>query len=111
MKLSITSLELKNPFAFFTLSFYSMRIIGQLKKSKCVTFKTTGFWTKHYTQSLWNNEEEMKNFMRSGAHLECMKKASVFAKEIRILTIDASELINWKEAKNKLKTDAKVYSY
>jgi hypothetical protein len=52
--------------------------------------------------TLWNNEEEMKSFALSGAHLEAMKTSKDIAKEIRIITIEANELPNWKEAKRLL---------
>ena len=60
--------------------------------------------------TLWNNEAEMKEFAYSGAHLEAMKTSKEIAKEIRHITIDATELPNWKEAK-KLLEGAKVIQY
>ncbi|NVK63459.1 MAG: DUF3291 domain-containing protein [Flavobacteriales bacterium] len=103
MKATITSIELRGPLKFFVLSSEALKIIRQLKTTNCVKTKTRGFWTKHYTMTLWKNEEEMKAFAYSGAHMEAMKKSKAIAKEIRILTIDATELPNWKEAKELLK--------
>jgi hypothetical protein len=60
--------------------------------------------------TLWNNEEEMKSFAYSGAHLEVMKTSKEIAKEIRSITIDAIELPNWKDAKTLLEK-GKVIKY
>lgn len=102
MKATITSIELRNPFYFFTLSMISMKIVKQLKSTNCKKLKNTGFWTKHYTMTLWNNEKDMKDFATSGAHLEAMKHSKKISKEIRTITIDATELPNWAEVKNLL---------
>jgi hypothetical protein len=60
--------------------------------------------------TLWNNENELKEFATSGAHLEAMKISKKIAKEIRTITIDADNLPNWKEAK-KLLEKGKVITY
>ncbi len=110
MKVTITSIELKGPFKFFALSAKAMKIIKQLKASNFQDFKKKGFWTKHYTMTLWNHEADLKAFAKSGAHLEAMKASSKIAKEIRTITIDADALPSWKEAENLLK-NGKVYTY
>jgi heme-degrading monooxygenase HmoA len=79
-----------------------MHIIRQLHATDCRAFKKTGFWTTHYTMTLWDNEEQLKAFAQSGAHLEAMQQSRNVAKEIRTLTIDSTELPNWQEAKQKL---------
>ena len=61
--------------------------------------KKTGFWTTHYTMTLWKNEADLKDFARSGAHLKYMKTSGKIAKAIKTLTIDATEIPSWKEAK------------
>jgi hypothetical protein len=111
MKVTITSLELKSPWKFFSLSYQAMKILQQLAKTNCVKKKSTGFWTKHYTMTLWNTEDDLKTFAKSGQHLESMKKGGQIAKEIRTLTIDASQLPNWKEAKALLKEKGRVVHY
>lgn len=110
MKATITSIELKDPFKFFALSASALSIIKQLKSTNYLEFKKRGIWTTHYTMTLWRNEEELRNFARSGAHLEAMKKSKQIAKEIRTITIDADVLPNWQEAK-KLLENAKVIKY
>lgn len=110
MKATITSIELKGPFQFFALSAQALNIIKQLKSTNCKDFKKKGIWTKHYTMTLWNNEDELKAFATSGAHLDAMKKSKQIAKEIRTITIETDALPTWKEAIKRLE-DAKVYTY
>lgn len=110
MKATITLIELKGPFKFFLLSILAMKIVKQLKTTNCKAFKNKGFWTKHYTMTLWNNEQELKDFASSGAHLEAMKASKKLAKEIRTITIDTVKLPNWIEAKQLL-TQGKVIKY
>lgn len=104
MKVTITYLELKSPLKFFALSAKALRIVKQLKATNCREFKKRGVWTKHYTMTLWNNDNELKDFARSGAHLDAMRKSKDIAKEIKTLTIDADKLPTWKEAKKLLET-------
>jgi hypothetical protein len=103
MKVTITSLELKNPFKFFALSLSAMAIIRQLKATRYKAFKKKGLWTRHYTMTLWKNEEELLDFARSGAHLEAMKQSRKIAREIRTITIDADKLPSWNEAMEMLR--------
>lgn len=102
MKVTITSIELRNPFYFFNLSMISLKIVKQLKSTNCKALKNTGFWTKHYTMTFWDNVEDMRDFATSGAHLEAMKHSNKISKEIRTITIDATELPKWNEAKRLL---------
>jgi hypothetical protein len=110
MKVTITSLELKGPMKFFALSAEAFKIMKQMRGTGHLAFKKRGIWTTHYTMSLWPNEESMKAFARSGAHLEAMKHSKEIAKEIRTFTYDAAELPNWKMAKELLK-QAKIIRY
>lgn len=109
MKVTITSIALKSPLKFFKLSVFALHVSNQLKTSNYVDFKNKGFWTKHYTMTLWRNEEDMRAFAHSGAHLDAMKKSKSIAKEIKTLTIDANELPNWKEALTLLENKGRVY--
>lgn len=110
MKATITSITLNGPFKFFLLSAQAMGIIKQLKSTNYLVFKKRGIWMTHYTMTLWKTEEDLKAFARSGAHLEAMKQSKKIAKEIRTITIDATELPDWKEAKELLQ-GAKVIRY
>ncbi|MCG8576894.1 MAG: DUF3291 domain-containing protein [Flavobacteriales bacterium] len=110
MKATITSIALKGPLKFFALSSQALKIIRQLKTTNCKDFKKRGFWTKHYTMTLWSDENELREFAKSGAHLEAMKSSSQIAKEIRTITIETDSLPNWKEAK-KLLESGKVINF
>lgn len=110
MKATITYIELRGPLKFFALSATALKILKQLKATNSLDFKRRGIWTKHYTMSLWNNEQEMRAFASSGAHLEAMKLSSKIAKEIRTITIDADKLPDWKTAIALLEK-GKVYKY
>ena len=98
MKVTITSIELKGPLKFFALSSSALKILKQLKSANSVGFKKKGLWTKHYTMSMWKNEEDMRAFATSGAHLEAMKTSKKIAKEIRTVTIEADQFPDWKTA-------------
>lgn len=110
MKATITSIKLKGPLKFFALSASALQIIKQLKASDCKEFKKKGIWTTHYTMTLWDNEDELQAFARSGAHLNAMKASKKIAREIRTITIDRDSLPNWNEAKSLLK-NGKVMKY
>ncbi|MCL6273727.1 DUF3291 domain-containing protein [Muricauda sp. 2012CJ35-5] len=111
MILVITSIHLRSPLLFFRLSMNSFRVLNQLKGTPCINYKSTGFWTKHYTMTLWRNKEDLKSFAHSGNHLLAISKSKSLAKEIRVATLKAGEFPNWKVAKSVLQTDAKVYKY
>lgn len=104
MKATITSIELKGPFKFFALSAQALKILKQLRATHCKDFKKKGLWTTHYTMTLWNSEEELKEFAKTGAHLEAMRNSGKIAKEIRTITVDATVLPNWEEAKKLLES-------
>lgn len=110
MKATITSIELKGPFKFFALSIQALKVVKQLKASKYNAYKNKGFWTKHYTMTLWDNEQDIQDFVRSGAHLDAMKISGQMAKEIRTITVEADVLPTWREAKELLK-QGKVIKY
>lgn len=87
-----------------------MKIIKQLRTTPCVQVKSRGFWKDHYTMTLWNNHEEMKQFSVSGAHLEAMKSSKNIAQEIRTTTLESDKFPSWKEAIHLLES-GKVIHY
>lgn len=111
MIIVITQLKLRSPWAFFSLANQARKIVGQLKKHPNSGFKKTGFWTSHYTMTSWNNMEDMRDFARSGAHLEAMKKSASIAKEIRTHTYEADAMPPWDQAKELLVKDGRVIRY
>lgn len=110
MILVVTCIKLKSPFHFFALANNARLILNQLKKSQYAGFKKKGFWTTHYTISLWKNETDMKAFASNGAHLKAMQKSASIAKEIRTATVNYTEIPSWDVAK-KLLENGKVISY
>lgn len=111
MKVTITSIELKGPFKFFALSAQALKIARQLKSTNCRQFKKRGFWTTHYTMTLWDSEEELKQFAHSDAHLQAMKDSAKIAREIRTYTYDADHLPKWSTATQLLLHKAKALRY
>ena len=111
MLVTITSIELKSPWKFFPLTKNAMKIIRQLKSTNNKAYRSTGFWTKHYTMTLWENEQEIKDFYRNGAHKDAMKISSKIAKEIRTYTYNAEALPNWNDAKSMLADHGKALNF
>lgn len=107
----ITSIELKSPFKFFLLSFLALRIVRQIKTTPYLAYRSTGFWTKHYTMSLWNNMDDMKAFAKSGAHLEAMKRSALLAKEIRTVLVQVDAIPKWSDAKSMLLKEGRVLNF
>ena len=110
MIVSVTSIKLKHSWKFFRVSFHGFKIIKQLKTTKCLKNKTRGFWKVHYTMTLWENESQIRNFVKSDAHLKAMKTAKNLAKEMQVISYQDNELPTWKIAKEKLK-EGKLLKY
>ncbi|MGB3587187.1 MAG: DUF3291 domain-containing protein [Tunicatimonas sp.] len=108
MKVTVTSIKLKGPFKFFALSAQALKIARQLKATNCREYKKRGFWTTHYTMTLWNSEAELKQFAQSDAHLQAMKDSATIAREIRTYTYDADHLPDWPAAIQLLLYKAKI---
>lgn len=111
MFVTITFIKLKSPLKFFELSYNAMKIMRRLRDTTCRSYKAQGFWTKHYTMTLWESIENLKSFAKSGAHLDAMKRSAAISKEIRTLTAGASALPSWKEAKVMLFKDGKMLRF
>lgn len=107
MFITVTSLELKTPLKFFALSYNALQIIKQLKSTPCLKYKSTGFWTKHYTLSAWNTLDDLKAFYKSGAHLSAMQKSANIAKCIQTYTFESTDIPSWKDAKKRLIANGK----
>lgn len=111
MVATLTSLELKSPLKLISFMSHVMKIVKQLKASTCISFKLTGFWTKHYTMTLWESAEASRNFARQGFHVESMKVSAKLSKEIRTLTIDSDTLPTWAEAKERLLKEGRILKF
>jgi hypothetical protein len=104
MYVTVTSIQLKGPFQFFKLSYLAMKIVSQLKNDPaCKEYRSRGFWTLHYTMSLWLDEKALKEFAKKGAHLDGMKNSKTLATEIRTYTYPSDQLPDWETAKELLK--------
>ena len=109
MIITFTSITLKSPWKFFSLSNNGRKIQSQAKRSPgFIKMKNTGWWKQHYTVSAWDSEDAMKKFARSGAHLDAMKKTANLASELRTYTFEANEIPDWKSGKELLKEKGKV---
>ena len=112
MVITITSLELRHWWNFFKLSLWGLKIVRQTKTQKgFIEMKNTGFGYLHFTLSVWETEADVKNFARSGAHLEAIKQSRKLATEIRIYTFHSEEIPDWKEAKRLLFERGKVFLF
>lgn len=109
MYFTITSLKLKGPLHFLKVAGMTMKVTRQLKSSKgFVQYRSSGMWSSVYTMSLWKTEKDMKNFARSGAHLEVMKRYREVSSEIRTLTLAADKLPEWRIARDMLDRNGRV---
>jgi hypothetical protein len=103
MIVSVTKIELISYSKLIDFFKFNGQIINELKVSKCKKYKVTGSWNLKiwYTMTLWNNENELKDFYRNGIHLEAMKQSKKISSKIQSHRIENMELMNWKEAKKK----------
>lgn len=95
MIVSITKLERKNIWVLPRFFKHVFRINKQLKSSKCVKFATSGKGNCSYTKSLWHNEEEMMEFVTSGAHLAAMKDIKKISSSTKVKHFEADALPKW----------------
>lgn len=111
MILAITLIELRSPLHVFGINLLAIKVARQLSKTPCVASKIKGGITRHYTMTLWENEQDMKAFMRSGAHLDAMKWGAKTAREVHTLVKEADALPKWKEAELLLEQEGRVSRY
>ena len=113
MIVTISSIRLKSLWNFFALSRFALQITKQLYKSKgMLKFRKTGLGKLHFTMTLWENEEDMKNFAySSGSHLEFMKKSGEIASELGTYTYSSDVLPDWKTAKQLLAEKGKFMTF
>ena len=112
MVITITSIRLKSVWYFFKLSLFGLRIVKQTKQEKgFMQMKNTGFGYMHYTLSVWESEEDLKRFARSGAHAAAMQQSKNIATEIRTYTYQIEQIPSWQEVKRLLKEKGKVHTF
>lgn len=112
MIITVTSLQLRSVWHFFKLSYWALQILKQTKNSKgLIAFKKTGSGLNHYTLSVWETEEDMKSFYRSGAHASAMKRSAQIARKIATYSYTADSIPSWAEAKKTLQESGNVLSF
>ena len=112
MIITITSIRLKSLWHFFKLSLLGLRIVKQTKTEKgFVRMKNTGFGYMHYTLSVWESEEDVKRFARTGAHARAMQQSKNIATEIRTYTYSSNQLPSWKQVKQLLKEKGNAHTF
>lgn len=112
MTVTITSIKLRKLWYFFILSYLGLKVQLGIKSNKgFIKMKNTGFGYLHYTLTAWESEEDMKNFARSGEHLEAMKWSKKLATEVRAYTFQTNELPDWKQAKNLVFEKGRIISF
>jgi hypothetical protein len=112
MIVNIASIKLRSLWKFFPLTYNAMHIVRQTRSQKgFIALRNTGFGLMHYTLSTWENEEDLKAFARSGAHLESMKKSASLAKEIKTYSYPSDTVPSWKEAKKIISEKGRVLNY
>ena len=106
MIVSITKIELISYSRLIDFFKFNGKIIKELKQSKCKKYKITGNWNLKvwYTMTLWENENDIKDFYHNGTHLEAMKQSKTFSSKIQSNRIISEDLMSWKEAKKYLVT-------
>ena len=111
MIVSITRLRLKSILHTFSLIKSSAGIIAALEKRKCKGFKIKNGLMNHYTMTLWENEDDMIQFLKDEAHRMASKKSESIAKLIVVHHFENESLIDWAKAKSILKEKGKMYTY
>ncbi len=92
--------------------YLSFHIVAQTKRQQgFISMKNTGFGYWHYTLSVWQSEAEIRQFARTGAHLNAMKQSRNLASEISTYTFQSEQIPNWKEAKQLLWDNGKRLSF
>ncbi len=81
MIISVTKLELKSPLLYFSMMYWAVRIMKQLKSTTYLKVKTRGLGSNHHTLSAWENQEDLNDFYRSGDHALAMKKQPFWKSE------------------------------
>lgn len=108
----VTSIRLKSLWKFFALSRYALDIRRQLKGAAgCQALRTRGFGRNHFTLSLWSSHDEMRAFVRSGAHALAMRQSGQLASEIKTFSYSSEQLPGWAEARSLLDSQGKILRY
>jgi len=101
MFVSITKLELKSYSKFFAFFRFNGQIIKELQGTACKQYEISCDWKLKtwYTMTLWEKEEDINSFYRSGTHLQAMKQSPNFSNNLSSKRVNSNTMLPWKEAK------------
>ncbi|MCC7159609.1 MAG: DUF3291 domain-containing protein [Ignavibacteria bacterium] len=109
---TVTSIRLKSVWYFFRLSLFGLKISRQAKSAKgFIKMEKNGFGYDHFTLSVWESEEDINRFARSGKHLEAMRQTGSIASEVRSYTFRTNTLPGWNEVKKLLNDKGKIHKF
>lgn len=102
MYIALGQFTIKSKSKLFKFLRISKRIEAQAKNSQGYIDVQLlgGNLSNFYVVSAWENLEDMKSFVHSGAHLEGIKLSSELAKEIRLIHYEARSIPSKQEIKN-----------
>lgn len=103
---SVTELNLKNFWSLFYFVPHAIRSKRQADKADgliSISIKPEGFLVQR-TLTVWQDETSMKNYVRSGWHLDAMKAFPKMANKSYVVTFDVEEEPSWEEAIQQLRT-------
>lgn len=84
MYVSITHIELTSPAKFFQLAASVRKMVRMAEKHHaCLEVKTHGFWTHHYTLSLWESKDEMDTFFSKNDLGSAFKSRHHWVRQVR----------------------------
>ncbi len=108
---SITELRLKNFFSFILFIKHAVRSKVQADTAESVVsveVKSSGLLIQR-TLTVWESEEALKKYVRSGSHLEAMKAFSKIANKSYTAKFEVTSKPTWEEAIKYLKTHGREH--
>mmetsp|Transcript_25194 Transcript_25194/g.43505 ORF Transcript_25194/g.43505 Transcript_25194/m.43505 type:complete len:114 (+) Transcript_25194:338-679(+) len=109
----VTYIKLKGILSFFRFAPLTSKVARQAESAPglLMFLKAAGGIREFYTITAWENAEAMKQFARSGAHLEAMKRSREITDEVRTCTYEAQMMPTWPEAKRVVAEQGKVLKF
>ena len=108
---SITELRLKNIFSFILFIKHAVRSKIQADSAQgivSVEVKSSGLLIQR-TLTVWESEEALKKYIRSGSHLVAMKSFSKIANKSYTAKFKVTSKPTWEEALEYLKTQGREH--
>mmetsp|Transcript_25195 Transcript_25195/g.43507 ORF Transcript_25195/g.43507 Transcript_25195/m.43507 type:complete len:114 (-) Transcript_25195:529-870(-) len=112
MVVVVTYIKLKGISRLFRFFSLTSKVVQQLQSSQgLLAYQLAGVVREFYTITAWENSEAMKQFARSGAHLEAMKRSREIADEGRTYMYEAEAIPSWPEANRLLVEQGKLFKF